>query len=175
MNQPEDISMSNANDKNILTKLFADKDSVQNAYKQVLESGHSVDDVNFVMNEATREKHFKDSEIATEIGNKSVDGLAVGGTAGGILGGVAAAVAAIGTALAIPGLGLIVSGPLLAGLAGAGAGGIAGGLIGTLIGWGIPEEKVKEYEAAVKNGGILMAVKSKDDESYQELSKHWNS
>ena len=57
-----------------------------------------------------------------------------------------AAIAAIGTSLVIPGLGLVVAGPLAAALAGAGAGGTAGGLIGALVGHGMPEDRTKKYE-----------------------------
>ena len=89
--------------------------------------------------------------------------------------GIAAAVAAIGSNLVIPGLGLVVAGPLAAGLAGAGAGAGAGGLIGALVGWNIPEERVKHYEAGLKDGGILMGVtpRSADDAKYFE--NEWKS
>mgnify|MGYP003381339126 CR=1 FL=1 len=46
--------------------------------------------------------------------------------------------------------GIVLAGPIAAGLAGAGAGGITGGLIGALIGSGIPEERAKVYESGVK-------------------------
>ena len=58
----------------------------------------------------------------------------------------------LGTSLVIPGLGLIIAGPLAAGLAGAGAGGITGGLIGALVGSGIPEDRAKIYEDGKLNG-----------------------
>ena len=31
--------------------------------------------------------------------------------------------------------------------------------MGALVGWGIPEERVKHYEAGIKKGGILMGVR----------------
>lgn len=65
-----------------------------------------------------------------------------------------AAVAAVGMSIAIPGLGLVIAGPLAGAIAG--AGGAAGGLVGALVGWGIPEERVKRYESGIKNGEILM-------------------
>jgi hypothetical protein len=51
---------------------------------------------------------------------------------------------------------LLVAGPIAAALAGAGAGAVAGGAIGALVGAGIPEERVKEYESGLKEGGIVM-------------------
>ena len=44
-----------------------------------------------------------------------------------------AAVAAAGTSLAIPGLGVVIAGPLAAALAGAGAGAATGGLLGAQV------------------------------------------
>jgi hypothetical protein len=66
-----------------------------------------------------------------------------------------------------------VAGPLAAGLAGAGAGSIAGGLIGTLIGWGIPEERVKEYDEGIKRGGIMMAVRPRNAQDSQDIANEW--
>jgi hypothetical protein len=88
---------------------------------------------------------------------------------------VAAAIAAVGTTLAVPGLGLVIAGPLAAALAGAGAGGAAGGLVGALIGWSIPEERVKAYESGLRNGGILMGVRPRDDADAAHLEEHWRT
>ena len=84
-----------------------------------------------------------------------------------------AAIAAIGTTLALPGLGLVVAGPIAAAIAGAGAGAAGGGLIGALIGWNMPEERVKEYEEGVKSGGILMGVHARSDDDAVYLEDQW--
>jgi hypothetical protein len=73
----------------------------------------------------------------------------------------------------LPGLGLVIAGPIAAGLAGAGAGGAAGGLIGALIGWGIPEERVKEYEAGIRQGGILMGVRPRTPDEALAFQNSW--
>ena len=98
-------------------------------------------------------------------------GSAIGGTAGAVIG----AIAAIGTAVAIPGLGLVVAGPIAAGLAGAGAGGLTGGIVGALIGSGIPEDRAKHYESGIKEGGIVMGVKPRSDEDAEYLENEWKS
>jgi hypothetical protein len=157
------------------SQLFKDRNSVETAYQNAIDHGLKDDEINIVMSDETRKKHFTNKDgSATIIGDKSMDGLALGGAFGGAVGGIAAAIAAIGTAVVIPGLGIIVAGPLAAGLAGAGAGSIAGGLIGSLIGWGIPEERVKEYEQGIKNGGILMVAHPKDEKLSKDLSSSWN-
>ena len=89
------------------------------------------------------------------------------------VGATLAAIAAIGTSLVLPGLGLVIAGPLAAGLAGAGAGGVTGGLIGALIGAGIPEERVKHYEEGIKHGGILMGVTPRSDEDARHFETRW--
>jgi hypothetical protein len=89
------------------------------------------------------------------------------------LGAIAAAVAAIGTTLAIPGLGLVIAGPIAAAVAGAGAGAAGGGLIGALIGWGLPEERVKSYEAGIRDGGILLGVTPRSEEDAAYFEKSW--
>lgn len=98
----------------------------------------------------------------------------MGGAIGGTVGAIAAAIAAVGTSLAIPGLGLVVAGPLAAALAGAGAGGATGGLVGALIGAGIPEERVKHYEKGIKSGGILMGVRPRSDDDAGYFEREWS-
>ncbi len=77
-----------------------------------------------LLSSATFFQQYADSEL----GNKAAEGAGVGGAIGGTVGAIAAAIAAIGTSLVLPGLGLVIAGPIAAALAGAGAGaGAAGG------------------------------------------------
>jgi len=165
--------MTNPTDQRIVTGLFNDRDSAERAYQSVSSRGYAKDDINLVMSDETRNKHFSKDDAPTELGNKAAEGAGVGGAIGGTLGAIVAAVAAVGTSIAIAGLGLVIAGPLAAGLAGAGAGGAAGGLVGALIGWGIPEERVKRYESGIKNGGILMGVKARSDEDAAYFQQEW--
>ena len=123
------------------------------------------------MSDDTRKKHFsKDAATQPELETKALKGAGAGAAIGGTAGATIAAIAAIGTSLLIPGLGIVVAGPLVAALAGAGAGGAAGGLIGALVGHGIPENRAKVYETDIKNDYFVMGVtpKSADDASYFE-------
>lgn len=160
--------------KTYVTGLFRDRDSAERAYQSVTERGYTSDDVNLVMSDATRDRHFAQTgAIKTELGNKAAEGAGVGGAIGGTLGAIAAAVAAIGTTLAIPGLGLVIAGPVAAAVAGAGAGAAGGGLIGALIGWGLPEERVKAYEDGIRDGGILLGVNPRSDEDAAYFEQTW--
>lgn len=158
----------------MVTALFNDRDSAERAYQSVSDMGYDRNDVNLVMSDETRKKHFSGSGTQTELGNKAAEGAGIGGAIGGTLGAIAAALAAVGTSIALPGLGLVIAGPLAAALAGAGAGGITGGLVGALIGAGIPEERVKHYEEGIKNGGILMGVTPRSDEDALRFEQEWS-
>jgi len=159
----------------MVTGLFRDRESAERAYNSVTTRGYSNDDVNLLMSDDTRKKHFNDDGRETELGNKALEGGATGAAIGGTVGATLAAIAAIGTTLALPGLGLLVAGPIAAGLAGAGAGGATGGLIGALIGAGIPEERVKHYEKGLQEGGIVMGVTPRSDEDAEYFETEWKN
>ncbi len=144
--------------------LFNDRDSAERAYSSLESRGYTKDDVNLVMSDDTRNRYFSDGTADTGLGTKAMEGAGTGSAIGGTVGAVLAAIAAIGTSIALPGLGLIVAGPLAAALAGAGAGGLTGGLIGALVGSGIPEEHAAEYESGIKNGNIYMGVNPRTPE-----------
>ncbi len=146
------------------TGMFRDRSSAEKAYQSLHDRGYGKDDVNLLMSDETRKTHFGDDTAHTDLGDKAMEGAGVGSAIGGTAGAVIGAIAAIGTSVALPGLGLIIAGPLAAALAGAGAGGLTGGLVGALVGSGIPEEHAAEYEADIKNGGIVMGVKPRNDE-----------
>ncbi len=157
----------------MVTGLFRDRASAENAYGSVTSRGYTDKDVNLVMSDDTRKKHFTDDGRETEMGNKALEGAGTGAAIGGTIGATLAAIAAIGTTLALPGLGLLIAGPIAAALAGAGAGGATGGLIGALVGAGIPEERVKRYEEGIKKGGIMMGVNPKTDEDAAYFEGEW--
>ena len=161
--------------KRIVTGMFNDRESAEKAYSALETRGYTKDDVNVIMSDDTRKKHFNDIDRPTELGTKAMEGAGKGGLIGGTLGAIVGAVAAIGTSLLIPGLGLIIAGPLAAGLAGAGAGSIAGGLIGALVGSGIPKEKAVVYEEGIKNGRIVMGVHPRSDEDAEYIESEWRA
>ena len=155
----------------MMTAMFRDRESAERAYNELRARGYDKDDINVVMSDKARERHFSDKD--TELGNKTLEGTGAGSAIGGTLGAIVGAVAAIGTSVAIPGLGLVVAGPLAAGLAGAGAGGLTGGLIGALIGAGIPEERAKVYETGIKEGNIVLGFKPHSAEDARYFESHF--
>lgn len=145
------------------TALFEDKDAAESAYSAALKRGYRPEDINIVMSEDSRKKYYDSPLVEREMGDKSLEGLAIGGAIGGSVLGTIGAIVALSTTIVVPGIGLVIAGPLAASLVGVGAGSIAGGLLGTLIGAGIPEEHAKIYENGIKKGGIVVAVPPRHD------------
>jgi len=162
-----------ASENGMLTGMFRDRRSTENAYNSMHERGYTEEEINLVMSKETHEKYFSDDKEETELGNKAAAGMGAGSAIGGTIGAIAGIIAAIGTSVVIPGLGLVVAGPIAAGLAGAGAGGITGGIIGALVGWGIPKERAKLYESGIKDGHIVMGVRPRTDEDAEYFERNW--
>ncbi|MDB5813578.1 MAG: hypothetical protein JWN23_695 [Rhodocyclales bacterium] len=163
------------NESSWVTGIFSDRQSAERAYDALTECGYDAGDIDVLMSEKTREHHFPKDAVETELGNRASEGAGIGGAIGGTVGAIAAAIAALGTSLVIPGLGLVVAGPLAAGLAGAGAGAATGGLVGALVGWGIPEAHVKRYEEHLRNGDILLGFEPKTEADRQRFHGEWNA
>ncbi len=162
-------------ERTMLTGMFRDRESTESAYNTLQEKGYAKEDINLVMSDETRKKHFTDGVEETEIGTKAAEGAGKGSAIGGTVGAIVGVIAAIGTSVAIPGLGIIIAGPIAAGLAGAGAGGITGGIIGALVGSGIPEARAKLYESGIKNGNIVIGVRPRNEEDANYFENDWRS
>lgn len=160
--------------KRVLAGLFDDKQNAEEAYRSLRDGGYAADEINVVMSPETRRKFYGDEEIVEDTGNKALEGAGAGGTIGGVLGGIGGALAALGTNLIIPGLGLVVLGPLAAGLAGFGAGGLTGGIIGALIGAGTPKDKAEVYHSGVANGKILISVHPHSNQDIINFRNTWD-
>lgn len=148
-------------DASVMTVLFNNPDNAESAYHELKQHGYREEDISVIMSDDTRKTHYADGDHnhKEDLGNKSLEGAGTGSAIGGTLGAIVGAIAAIGTSVVLPGIGLVVAGPLAAALAGAGAGGLAGGLIGALAGAGVPKEHAEAYEHGIKKGGILLSFR----------------
>jgi uncharacterized protein YjbJ (UPF0337 family) len=160
-----------------VTGLYTTPEAASRAYDVLTtKHGYKPSDINVVMSDETRRRHFFDGvRPARELkhGTKAAEGLGKGAAVGGGVGAALAALFAVGTSVAIPGLGLVVAGPIAAALAGAGAGGATGGIIGALIGAGIPEDRVREYERGLADGGIVIGTRYRDPDHARELERDY--
>jgi hypothetical protein len=166
------------NDPRLITAIFDDLGSAERAYNGLRLKGYRPEEITLIMSQETHTKHFSDNDhvIIRETGTATaVQDAAIGSAIGGTVGALLGAIAAIGTSLVIPGLGLIIAGPIAAGLAGAGAGTITGGILGALAGAGVPESHVEIYEAGIKQGHIVIGFhpRSDEDADYFE-NENWN-
>lgn len=121
-------------------------------------NGFTQREVSMMVSDTTHKEH-----LAIEPSTKAPEGAAIGTAAGGALGALVAGLTAV-AGIVIPGIGFSVAGPLVAALAGLGAGGAVGGLTGALIGLGFTELEAKAVENAIKEGNVVVAVSSSDEE-----------
>jgi hypothetical protein len=154
----------------LVTGLFRDRESAERAYHALSSRGYGRDDFNLMMSDETRRRYFSD-EGESDFDSRAWEGAGKGAAIGGGIGSTLASLAALGTTLALPGIGVLVAGPIVAALAGAGS--ATGGLIGALIGSGVPEEHAKVYEQGIREGGILMGVEARSDEDAEYFENEW--
>ncbi len=165
----------------LVTGMYTSPQQAERAYHDLTtKHGYKAEEISVLMSDESRKRHFGDVKPGQEFekGTKAAEGAGVGGGVGMGVGAALGALLAIGTSIVIPGLGLVVAGPIAAALAGAGAGGVTGGLIGALVGAGIPEVRATEYERGINNGGIVLGTRARDDKHSAELQndyKNWGA
>jgi uncharacterized protein YjbJ (UPF0337 family) len=161
-----------------VTGLYNSPESASRAYNSLTaDHGYRADDINVLMSDDTRQRYFGDVKAGTELssGTKAAEGLGKGSAIGGGIGAALGALFAVGTSIVVPGLGLVVAGPIAAALAGLGAGGATGGLVGALIGAGIPEDRVPVYENGINSGGIVIGTRARDEAHAAQLERDFGS
>jgi hypothetical protein len=150
--------MATEEKKRMVTAVFRDRTQANRVYSWLREHGYSANDINVLMSDQTRAAMHLAQEEEISSRTHAAEGIATGGAIGTAVGATLAAIAALGTSIVVPGLGILVAGPILAAFAGAGAGAVAGGVIGGLIGLGIPESNARAYEEALRDGGVVIGV-----------------
>lgn len=158
---------------NFLTGTFKDIESAERAYNDLRERGYNDNEINVIMSEDSMKSYFKEDHDDDSFGNKAKEGAGAGSAIGGAVGAAVGIIAAIGTSVVIPGLGFVIAGPLAAGLAGAGAGGITGGIVGALVGAGISKDRAEKYEKGIKDGHIVVGVKTRNNEDAEYFDEEW--
>lgn len=141
--------------------LFENRDDAQDAVNALKGLGFRGDQIGIALRDRTAQ-----DQLIEDTGSKAADGAATGAVSGGLLGGVVGFLVGIG-ALAIPGIGPVVSAGVLTtvfgaagatALAGAGIGAATGGIVGGLVGLGIPETEAAYFETGFKKGSVLVTV-----------------
>jgi uncharacterized protein YjbJ (UPF0337 family) len=159
-----------------ITGLYNSPEQAGRAYQDLTtRHGYKAEEVSVLMSDDSRKRYFGDVKPGHEFepATHAAEGAGVGGGIGMGIGAALGALLAVGTTIAIPGLGVVVAGPIAAVLAGAGAGGATGGLLGALIGAGIPEDRAKEYERGISNGGIVIGTRPRDARHAEDLQRDY--
>jgi len=181
--------------------VFRDRFAADTCFDELIQRGYLASNINIMMTAQTRSRDYawndEDSPTATSregtmggeggggmavatapermagtaASSMAVHGVGVGGSIGTAVGATLAAIVAVGTSLVIPGLNLIVAGPIIAALAGGGVGAVAGGLVGGLVGLGFTEQDAEIYNQALQSGGVVMSVEAlvEDSEEIKSL------
>jgi hypothetical protein len=181
-NQTQNASAGrkSSRDRRIVGGLFPDFVSAKNAVKDLKAVGFSEEEIGLAMRDRTAQ-----GELIGETETKGAEEAIKGAVGGGVLGGMAGLLIAL-DALAIPGVGpIITSGALVSAFGltggvlatGAGIGAAAGGFIGGLIGLDIPEMEARHFDAGVRSGHILVIVRtgSRAGEALGILERHGGS
>jgi hypothetical protein len=146
---------------NTVVGLFDDRDHGQRAVEALKNANFRSGDISVSLDDRAGA-----AALAADTGLSAGAGATTGALAGATLGAITGWLAGIG-ALAVPGVGPIVTaGPLAAALTGVAIGAAGGGLAGALPGMGIPEDEVSWDESAVGRGDTLVTVHA--DYRYEE-------
>ena len=162
----------------MMTGLFRDRDSAEQAYETLRARGYTDADINVLMTDQTRKSWYPanhaDTELGRKAGTKAMAGAGVGEAIGTAVGALSAVIATTAV-IALPGVGLVAAGPRTAALAGAGAGALTGGLIGALVGLGIPEDRARLYDEGLQRGGMVMGVTPRTDDDAEYFDREWRN
>jgi len=144
--------------------LYSDVATAEQGVRRFRDAGYPGERIGIVSRDAAAK------DVAEDTGAKAASGAATGAVAGGVLGGLTGLLVGIG-ALAIPGIGPVVAGGILAtafglgggtAVAGAGIGAAAGGLLGALTGLGFSHDEASYYDEGVRGGRTLVTVEDDD-------------
>ena len=165
-----------------MTGLYESPEHAGRAYQDLTSRhGYRSEDVSVLMSDDTRARHFGDAapgqgvRAATRAARRQPKAQASVAPQASASERQLGALLAAATSIAIPGLGLVVAGPIAGAIAGAGAGGAAGTLMGALIGAGIPEDRAKVYESGIREGGIVLGTRARDEAHAAELERDFTT
>jgi hypothetical protein len=162
--------------KKMITGVFNHRADWQGAFEWLRDNGYADREINVLMSEGTRASYLEEEQHEGKVhaATAASEGVAVGGAVGTAIGATLGAILAIGTAVAIPGIG-IVAGPIAAAILGGGAGAVAGGALGGLVGLGIPEPNAKAYLEALRKGGVVLGVVPHSADDRKEIKESFEN
>src|ERR1700722_9970795 len=157
----------------MVTAVFRNRLDAEQAFDYLHSIGYRDSEINLLMSDKSNGTFspLRAGEERYGTAGHVAEGAGVGGAIGTVVGATAAGLAAIGTTLAVPGLGILVAGPIAAALAGAGAGAVTGGVVGALVGAGMNDPNAEAIQAALREGGVVVGVVPQIGEDIQRIEK----
>jgi hypothetical protein len=143
--------MAQHRDRRVVAGLFPDIRSARAVVTELKAVGFTNKEIGLAMTNPT--ENATSTETVTD--TRAAEEATTGAVGGGVLGGLTGLLIAAGV-VAIPGLGALLAGGVLASalgvtgasvVAGTGLGAAAGGLVGGLIGFDIPESEARHFES----------------------------
>jgi hypothetical protein len=160
--------MENRNPSTVVG-VFERQSDVNGALDDLYRAGFKDDQIGVVA-------HGEGRTTTTDAGRPgTTEDRAEGAVSGAVTGGALGAVLGAAAALAIPGVGPVLAGGILASaLGGAAIGAAAGGILGALTDMGVPEEDARYYETEFRGGRTLLTVRAtgRADEARNILQRH---
>jgi len=140
--------------KPLLVGVFDDRYQAERAVDELEQSGFNKDQIGFALRGSDV---VSGGTLTDAVGAKDGEGAVAGAVTGGIVGGLFGAA----VALAIPGVGPLLAGGILATALGYGAAGVAvGGILGAMTGAGLSEEEAQFYERQFNEGRALITIRA---------------
>ena len=122
-------------------------------------AGLTKSDISLIMSDKAK-KDF--TAAAEDTGDRTLKDAAIGAGTGGVLTALLLGLTSV-SAVLIPGLPVLVAGPLIAAFEGLGVGAAIGGFAGALSGLGIKAMETHKYEDAIKAGKVVVVVHTSDE------------
>ncbi len=140
--------MEEANENQILVAEYVNLENAKQALVVLKNQGFTLDHLSIVSrsDDSTLDKLRDESLIKEQSAETASKGAAVGAAIGGLFGAPMAVATLIGP--------FFLLGPIVT----MGAGAALGGLLGAASHWGVPREKIEEYERHVEEGRALVIV-----------------
>ncbi len=157
----------------MLSGMFQDRESTENAYKTLVEKGYSKDEINLVMTGETLKKYFTGNITHTEYGAYSTKYVVKDPSMDNQESAIAEGIGENGRAVVVRGLVIILAGSIARGICGSGASGIPGGIIGALVDSGFSKASAILYETGIKEGNIIIGVQIRNEEDAKYLETNW--
>ena len=140
--------------------VFDSRKEANAAVAKLLDAGFNKENISLIVSDNVRHTIF--SSPTDDESARATKGGAAGALFGGALGALIASLTLVGV-ITVPGSGILVAGPLVAVLSGAGAGAAAGGLSGALISAGFAVDEAKRYENEIKHGKAVIVIHTTDE------------